>query len=120
MNVVNPLTLPGRGRSGSASSETRPLPDSASSHAKLERATRDFEAFFLGVLLKEAHRGLGGESALFGQNAESRMRREMLDEAVAARLSQTGAFGLARTLYHSLEHVVTEPEVSARSKSENR
>ncbi len=70
---------------------------------KLKKATQDFEAVFLTQLLKQAHKSMQGEGALFGNSSEAKFYAEMRDEMMAEHLSKTGQFGIGNLLYKKLE-----------------
>lgn len=64
---------------------------------KLVEATRQFEAFFVGYLMKEMRKGgvsAEGSGILAPSNGE-KMFRDMLDDENAKHMSQTGQLGLA-------------------------
>ena len=56
---------------------------------KTRQAAQDFEAFFLGHLLKDMRNSLP-EGGLFEQSSESRMMHDMLDENMADDLAHKG------------------------------
>ena len=82
-------------------------------HAKLKKATQDFEAVFLGQMLKQMRKSMSGGNALFGNSNEAKMFQEMADEATANQMSKTGGFGLAKTLYTSLARMLPNEDAPA-------
>jgi flagellar protein FlgJ len=70
---------------------------------KLKKATQDFEAIFIGTMLKEARKSLNGSHPLFGDSYEAKQYQEMMDDKMAEQMSRSGSFGLSKTLYKSLE-----------------
>ncbi len=70
---------------------------------KLKKATQDFESVFLTQMLKQAHKSMQGEGALFGSSSEAKFYGEMRDEMLAQHLSKTGQFGIGNLLYKRLE-----------------
>ena len=69
--------------------------------AKLRKATREMESYFVGMLLKRLHES-ASQGGLFEQRAESSTYREMMDDAIAAEIGKRGAFGIADTLYRQM------------------
>jgi Rod binding domain-containing protein len=67
-------------------------------HQKLRKATREFEAYFVGILLKKMHAS-AAKGGLFDQRSEAATYREMFDEAVAAEIGRSGTFGIGDMLY---------------------
>ena len=75
--------------------------------AKLKRATTDFEAIFIGEILKEMHSD-ASEGGLFGNSFEMGTYREMYDEAIAQQLAKSGILGIGKMLYQELAPAVKE------------
>lgn len=69
---------------------------------KLRKAAREFEGFFVGMLLKQMHAS-AVKGGLFGQSSDAGTYREMFDEALARKLGDQGAFGIGDMLANSLE-----------------
>ncbi len=80
-----------------------PTPDQLRQHQKLAKAAQDFEALFIGTMLKQMRKSVTGDSPLFGGSQESKMYQEMMDDATAQQMSRTGSFGFARLLVKTLE-----------------
>lgn len=80
--------------------------------ARLKKAVQDFEAIFIGMLIKQMRQSMAGSNPLFGSNAQAHYYQEMMDEAIAQRLSQTGAFGLGRMLYQKMERLLAGASVA--------
>ena len=74
--------------------------------AKLKKATQEFEAEFIGTMLKEMRKSTQSDHSLFGSSSEAHHMQEMMDEQMAQHLSKTGAFGLATTLFKSVERTL--------------
>lgn len=69
---------------------------------KIRKSAQDFEAFFIGHLLKDMRKSLP-EGGLFEQSSESRMMHDMLDESMADDLAHKGpGIGLAQVLMKQL------------------
>lgn len=70
---------------------------------KTRQAAQDFEAFFIGHLLKDMRKSLP-KGGLFAESGESRMMQDMLDETVADDLAHKGrGIGLAQVLMKQLQ-----------------
>lgn len=67
----------------------------------IRQVASQFEAIFLGQLLKEMH-ATTFQSGLFGSDRTSQMYREMHDEALAETLASTGSLGIGKMLYEEL------------------
>ena len=67
----------------------------------LKMVTRQFEAIFLEELLKEM-RNTTLDSGLFGKDRASQMYQSMHDEALSAKMAETGELGIGRMLYTQL------------------
>lgn len=70
-------------------------------HAKLRKATRQMEGYFVGTLLKKMHEATAKGGPTDGDSA-SATYREMFDQAVADEIGARGAFGFGDTLYKEL------------------
>ncbi len=75
--------------------------------AKLKQATTDFEAIFIGEILKEMHSD-ASKGGLFGNSFEMGTYREMYDEAIAQQLAKSGILGIGKMLYQELAPAVKE------------
>ncbi len=70
---------------------------------KVRQAAQDFEAFFLGHLLKDMRNSLP-KGGLFPESGESRMMQDMMDESLAEDLAHKGrGIGLAQVLMKQLQ-----------------
>lgn len=70
---------------------------------KVRQAAQDFEAFFLGHLLKDMRNSLP-KGGLFPESGESRMMQDMMDESLADDLAHKGnGIGLAQVLMKQLQ-----------------
>jgi flagellar protein FlgJ len=78
---------------------------------KLKKTTQDFEAVFLGMMLKQMRKSIAGENALFGNSHEAKMYQDMMDDSTAKHLSKAGTFGLSNLLYKTMERSLpTDPD----------
>jgi Rod binding domain-containing protein len=80
-----------------------PTPQQLRRHQQLVKATQDFEAIFIGSMLKQIHKSMAGDKPLFGASQEAKMYQDMMDDAIAQQMSHTGSFGLANVLTKSLD-----------------
>ena len=69
---------------------------------KLREATQEWEAFFVGYLLKQMRKTAGEGGGLFAPSEGEKMFRDMLDDETARALGKTGRMGLADLLYNEL------------------
>lgn len=82
--------------------------ETAEIEPKTRKAAQDFEAFFIGHLLKDMRKSLP-EGGLFEQSSESRMMHDMLDESMADDLAHKGqGIGLAQVLMKQLHQSRSE------------
>ena len=68
---------------------------------KLRDACRNFEALFLHHLLRTMRNSIP-EGGLLEVGAGEKVFRDMMDEALAKRISERGGIGLSRMLYDHL------------------
>ncbi len=69
--------------------------------AQIEKAAKDFEAIFLGYLVKSM-RSTVTESSLWGDGRDMKLYRAMLDEQLATQMAENGGIGLAELLVEQL------------------
>ena len=74
-------------------------PKSAADRALLD-ASKQFEGVFVGQLVQEMMKGARGEDGAQGANAAY---QQMADDTMTKSLVESGAFGLAGTLYAYLK-----------------
>lgn len=74
--------------------------------AKLKKATQEFESLFIGMMFKQVRKGMEGANPLLGKSHESKMYQEMMDDTLSHRMSESGSFGIGKTLYNRLEAIV--------------
>jgi soluble lytic murein transglycosylase-like protein len=85
------------------------------SKRKLQKAVKDFEAVFVGYLLKEM-RGSQSTEGLFGESFGGDLVDSLFDLEVARQVSRTGRIGLARLLYRQLTGEDLPPPVPTGEK----
>lgn len=76
--------------------------DYAKKSDKLQKTTQDFEAVFIGMMLKQMRKSVAGQNALFGSSSEAKIYQDMMDDATAQRMSKTGTFGLSKVLFNTM------------------
>ncbi len=77
--------------------------DAVQQRTRLRKATQEFEAVFVGQLLKEMRKTMTTGDTLLGNSRESKQFQEMLDDSLSRNLSHTEAFGLGKVLYKRME-----------------
>ncbi len=71
------------------------------SKARLQKAVKDFEAVFVGYMLKTM-RGTVPKDELFGEGMGSEMMGSMFDMELSKQLSRKSSFGLGEMLYKEI------------------
>jgi len=71
------------------------------SSTRLRKAARDFEALFVGYMLKSMRDAMP-QSKLFGDGFGADMMSSMMDAELARTMTQSRSFGLAEMLYRQL------------------
>jgi Rod binding domain-containing protein len=70
--------------------------------ARLEKATREFEALFLGYMLKTMRGGQNEGEGLFGNNFGGDLMTGMFDQELARHVTRGSSLGLGEMMYRSL------------------
>lgn len=70
--------------------------------AKLKKALKDFEAVFMGQILKEMRKTIP-KGGLFASGPQENMMRDLLDEQWARELASGPGMGLAESLYRQMQ-----------------
>jgi Rod binding domain-containing protein len=70
--------------------------------ARLEKATREFEAVFLSYMLKTMRGGENEEDGLFGNNFGGDLMTGMFDQELARYVTRGSSLGLGEMMYRSL------------------
>ena len=92
-------------------------PSAAPEDPKLREATRQWEAFFVGHLLKQMRKTTGetdNKDNPFAPSEGEKTFRDMLDDETAQNLSKTRGLGLADLLYDQMRSV-TGPAPAAHA-----
>ncbi|MDD2336787.1 MAG: rod-binding protein [Geobacteraceae bacterium] len=88
----------------------------ASQNAALKKTSQDFEALFIGMMLKSMRATVGKDSLTGGGHGEE-VYRSMLDQEYAQEAARGGALGLCRGLEEQLARHIGQSEVNdSRSK----
>jgi flagellar protein FlgJ len=69
---------------------------------KLRDATEQFEAFFVGYLLKQMRKTGGDDGGFLAPSESEKMFRDMMDDETARSIGKTRQFGIADLLYDQL------------------
>lgn len=83
----------------------------------LQLVTMQFEALFIGALLKQMRESTM-QSGLFGTDRASRIYREMHDEALANEMAGSGALGIGRMMLQELRAEDVRNEEAALNRSD--
>ena len=89
--------------------------DALKQRDRLKKATQEFEAVFVGQLLKEMRKSMTPGNKLLGSSRESKQFQEMFDDSLSRDLSHNGSFGLAKVLYKRMEKWIPPLPVAAPS-----
>jgi len=73
-----------------------------SQQASIKKSAQDFEALFLGQIMKDMRRTIP-EGGLFGNRPEEQMMRDLLDEEWGRQLAAGRGMGLAEVLFRQLQ-----------------
>src|SRR3954469_12376919 len=83
--------------------------------SRVTKATQDFEAVFIGMMLKQMRKSMAGDNALFGKSQEAKVYQDMMDDSLAQQMSKTGTFGLAKAMVKSIERTLPpDPDAAPR------
>jgi len=80
---------------------------------KAREAAKDFEAYFVSMMLREMRKTVP-KSGLLDSGISEEIYRDMFDQAVAQQLASSGSIGLAKLLLRDfgLENTQRSPEPS--------
>lgn len=71
--------------------------------AKLKKACKDFESFFLYYLLKQMRASVPKDEGIFEESRAQEFYQDMFDEKIADRVASSKGMGLAATLYKQVK-----------------
>ena len=100
--MSNPIS----GLGNAAEADPGAISDYTKQKDRLHKATQEFEAVFIGMMLKQMRKSMTASTSIYGTSPESKTYQEMMDDTLATNLSQSGAFGLAKVMNRSLEHTL--------------
>ena len=86
--------------------------DADSDPEQLRAATRELEAYFLHVLIREMRKTVPRNEILNGGKAEE-IFQDFLDEQIALEMARSGRFGLADSIYADLENLLKQSPKNA-------
>jgi Rod binding domain-containing protein len=72
------------------------------SDAQIRKISKDFEAIFLQMMLKEMHNSVQ-KSGLMGNSQATEFFESMQDEQISRQLASAGGIGIGDMVYHQLE-----------------
>ncbi len=88
-----------------------------SAKARATKATQDFEAVFVGMMLKQMRKSMASDNPLFGKSSEAKVYQDMMDDSLAQQMSRTGTFGLAKAMMKSIARTLpADPDAPIASK----
>ena len=86
--------------------------------ARVTKATQDFEAVFIGMMVKQMRKSMASENALFGKSSEAKVYQDMMDDSLALQMSKTGTFGLAKAMMKSIARSLpADPDAPSQPKT---
>ncbi len=71
--------------------------------AKLKKACKDFESFFLYYLLKQMRASIPKDEGIMEESRAQEFYQDMFDEKVADKMAASKGMGLAATLYKQVK-----------------
>lgn len=81
--------------------------DNDSNPEKVHAAARELETYFLHVLIREMRKTVPPNPLIHGGKAEE-IFQDFFDEEMAIELSRSNQFGLADSIYESLQNVLKQ------------
>jgi len=100
--ITNPALFPEVAASSSLSSVSGGKADSPGKQdAAIKKTTQDFEALFIGMMLKSMRSTVGKDSLTGGGHGEE-VYRSLLDQEYAREAARAGVLGLGRGLEEQL------------------
>lgn len=108
MNQVDVVQLnEARGGIGQTLSKLQYLnsPNADNDPEKVRSAARELSSYFLHMLIREMRKSVPKNPVLYGGKTEE-IFQDFLDEELAARMARSGQFGLADSIYESLQNLL--------------
>lgn len=115
MNMLASPTLPKMEVRIDASDQLKQIRDLREAD-KEEKAFKDFEQMFVHLMLKEMRKTMN-EGSFTEKSHATKMYEEMMDEALAAQMAESGQMGLGRQLRETMQAERLRQEVQASEKS---
>lgn len=82
-------------------------------HEDLQKATMQFESFFLHQLLQEMRKTIPKDSLVGDDGHQKEIFQDMMDQTLADSVSKRGDFGLGKMLYSQLSRSLDAPPDAA-------
>ena len=83
-------------------------------HKDLQKASQQFEGYFLHQLLVEMRKTVPEDGLLQDDAHQEETFRDMMDQTLADTMSQRGDFGLGKMLYNQLSQADAAPAPNAK------
>lgn len=87
--------------------------------AKEKKAFQDFEQMFVHLMLKEMRKTIN-ESSWSTKSHATKMYEELMDEALATQIAESGQMGIGRQLQASMQAERIRQEIQVNEKSMTR
>ncbi len=71
--------------------------------ARLQKACKDFESFFLYYLLKQMRTSIPKDEGILEESRAQEFYQDMFDEKIADKIAQSKGMGLGATLYRQIK-----------------
>lgn len=82
--------------------ETPAPPPTDKKHLDLQKATQQFEGYFLNELLKEMRKTVPDDKLLGDTGNGQQIFRDMMDQTLSEKMASRGDLGMARMMYSQL------------------
>jgi len=82
--------------------ETPAPPPTDKKHLDLQKATQQFEGYFLNELLKEMRKTVPDDKLLGDKGNGQQIFRDMMDQTLSEKMASRGDLGMARMMYNQL------------------
>lgn len=101
-NTASPFSIPSTGATGVQAQTTDIDKDLELRKERLQEASYNLEAIFVNMLLDEMRKSTGKTEMFHGGYAEA-MWEDMLYDEYAKNIAKSNKFGIANTIYNSME-----------------
>ncbi len=82
--------------------ETPAPPPTDKKHKDLQKATQQFEGYFLHELLKEMRKTVPDDKLLADDGNGKQIFQDMMDQTLSEKMSSRGDLGMAQMMYNQL------------------